>query len=730
MEEGETIRGRHRRTAGVHVGAVQGSITHSIIAGGNVVINALQQLEQGPRKARRLMLDRVERIWIAGLFSARMSESAEFSVPFATRLEGGRVQGQTACLPSAEDQQHVLILGEPGAGKTIFLLQIVRRRLEAARESASRPIPVVINASNWRERLAGRDAAQAARQFRSWVIRVVQTEYKIAPRIVEAWLDDAEIELFLDGMDEVSPELQDDFVTGLRAFQFNEPATIYLSCRVGEYQQITERVRAGGAGEAFEIFQADAVHELGPLSDEAVVEVIGSAGRLDMVASLAEREDLRELCRSPLFLSLLIRMEADVGQVSKPAELFEAAMNHAFAVRSPRLPQARIKQAMTSVAWLLEKKAQSTFHFSDLGSGAFDRGWQTGCLFTISALTGLGAVVWILTSLFSGDWGWGKWWFSAYVLVATITGLMSAADVKHQGLQFDALRGGKGALVGGGLGVALVLLQLVVALVVVIGVLLIDVQPLLALAVVAAIVILVFIWGANDGEPFSYVQGLAIAVILCGVVALVPLWLLEWLVTEGGHRYSKLAERAVFGLGFALSPPWHGALIHACLVALWAVWWRSTATLLAVALAIGFLVGALKPRAADRHTGWRRTVTGMTLGSLVAAVIATALVVAVIVIAQVAFGAQPNIGQRWRIGLAIAIGAFAASGGVAVLYYAVCRALLLAGGTFPGNFPLALQEAVRLGLMVRLGGSYAFIHKLQLEHLAYAPTVERIRRRG
>lgn len=722
MEQEGAVQEREGQTGGVNIGNVGGSIVGSIISTGTIVVNAFQQLDQGPQKARRLMLDRVEKVWIEGLFSARMSDGAEFSVPFGTRSGSGAGRGEATAPASAEGAQHILILGEPGAGKTIFLLQTVRRKLRAARENASEKIPIVINASNWRERPVAREREgteeKEAKRFRSWLIRTVQTEYKIAPQMVERWLDNDEAELFLDGMDEVSQDLQDDFVASLRAFQFHALATIYVSCRVADYERLTERFRARGAEPSFQIFQADVVHELGPLSDEAVLEVARAAGRPDLVESLGEREELRELCRSPLFLSLLVRMEADVGWVSKPAELFEAAMKHAFAARASRLPEARIRQAMTSVAWLLETRAQSTFHFSDLGSRAFTRWWQSGGLYAIGALTGLGAVTWMLASLFSGDWGWGKFWLAVYIVVMTFAGLISAAGVKHQGLRFDAVRGGWAALIGGGVGLAVVLLQLGVALAVVTGLVLLKVQPLLALVIAAVIVIAVFIWGMIEGEPLGYVQRFFLTLLGCGMIALLPFWVLEWLVTEGGHGFSEAALIAIFRLGGAMAPPWDGLRVERSLGFLWRLWWRSAATLLLITLAVGFLIGALKPRAADRHTGWGQTLTGMTLGSLVAAAAATALVVAVVATAQFAFHVEPNMGQRWKIGLVVAIGAFAMSGGVAVIYYGVCRVLLMMGGMFPGNFPATLQEAVRLGLMVRLGGSYAFIHKLQLEHLA------------
>ena len=48
--------------------------------------------------------------------------------------------------------QSLLILGEPGSGKTIMLLELARHTLARAQSDLTQPIPVVFNLSAWGEK--------------------------------------------------------------------------------------------------------------------------------------------------------------------------------------------------------------------------------------------------------------------------------------------------------------------------------------------------------------------------------------------------------------------------------------------------------------------------------------------------------------------------------------------------------------------------------------------------
>jgi NACHT domain len=338
--DGEVDVSKNTPERGVSIGSI-GAITNAIIAGGNVIVSALRPNDQANAKARQLLLDRVERTWIMGLLGARMASRAIFAVPLAVKVPAASSAStdirDTIAPPANELFQHVLILGEPGAGKTIFLLGLVQKKLAAAHASAEHPIPVVINASAWRDNEIAKNSADAAKQFKSWLIKQVQTDYKIAGRIIEQWLETQEIELYLDGLDEVASSAQSSFVEALHAFQYEETVTIYITCRPRDYDALTARERARRRKPDLEILSADAIYQLLPLSDADASTITEENGRRDLASSLSERSELMELCRTPLFLALVMEIDSDVSGIGSTDALFEALINHSFKARRSTL---------------------------------------------------------------------------------------------------------------------------------------------------------------------------------------------------------------------------------------------------------------------------------------------------------------------------------------------------------------------------------------------------------
>jgi len=110
---------------------------------------------------RQVMIERVWNIWIEGhldqvlyqavLMSLGMTWRAAVPRPGSLRQRrpGEQERPVPAYVPTLwlfdEAQHELLILGEPGAGKTTMMLDLARALLEQARTDATVPIPVVFN---------------------------------------------------------------------------------------------------------------------------------------------------------------------------------------------------------------------------------------------------------------------------------------------------------------------------------------------------------------------------------------------------------------------------------------------------------------------------------------------------------------------------------------------------------------------------------------------------------
>src|SRR4029453_6551417 len=67
-----------------------------------------------------------------------------------------------------EAKGNLLILGEPGAGKTITMLQLANELVRLAESNPLVPIPVVLNLSSWDEKYAS---------LEKWLIEELRGKY-------------------------------------------------------------------------------------------------------------------------------------------------------------------------------------------------------------------------------------------------------------------------------------------------------------------------------------------------------------------------------------------------------------------------------------------------------------------------------------------------------------------------------------------------------------------------
>ena len=136
----------------------------------------------------------------------------------------------------------LVILGEPGAGKTVLALELQVRLLEDRREDSTLPIPVLISAAAY-------DTRQAWPQ---WLAAYLARRFSISKATAAALVADGRILPVVDGLDEM--DVAEAGATGaasnqrLRAatlvsalnasFQGSLRAPVIVTCRLAEYQNL------------------------------------------------------------------------------------------------------------------------------------------------------------------------------------------------------------------------------------------------------------------------------------------------------------------------------------------------------------------------------------------------------------------------------------------------------------------------------------------------------------
>lgn len=182
----------------------------------------------------------------------------------------------------------VLLLGDPGAGKTTTLMAFARDAVSRRLNDPTQPLPVLAPIATW-------DSRQSM-LLMDWLLaqNPILKRDMLAPLVAEG-----RTLMLLDGLDELgSGEKPADNITEnddprLRFLQLLPPNNqIVLSCRIKDYAQIGYKAALEGAV------------TLQPLDDTQMHAYMGDMP--DLWRALENDEELRSIARTPLLLSLFM----------------------------------------------------------------------------------------------------------------------------------------------------------------------------------------------------------------------------------------------------------------------------------------------------------------------------------------------------------------------------------------------------------------------------------------
>lgn len=268
-----------------------------------------KQAEQKAKNRADLLrlLDSVEKVWITDVLQNSLHQTVLLELgkesqpnqvvhPLEMQLElpqrENRLLPPTTTIAQVFQQEagrHLLILGEPGFGKTTTLLQLAQDLLKKAKHDANLPIPVVFTLSGW---------AQKQQPLPEWMAGQLSAVYQIPKAIGEVWLREHRILPLLDGLDEVPAGQRAACALAINDFAGEAGLTgLAVTCRQQEYEALA-------AGSKLHL---NAAINLQPLRPEQVEKYLAAGGRAltGLRGLLREDAELQELTQSPLLLSIM-----------------------------------------------------------------------------------------------------------------------------------------------------------------------------------------------------------------------------------------------------------------------------------------------------------------------------------------------------------------------------------------------------------------------------------------
>ena len=208
-----------------------------------------------------------------------------------------------------ENGRRLLILGEPGSGKSFTLLQLAEVLLEQAEHDLIHPIPVVLNLSSW---------AQARKPLPIWIAEEMLAQYQVALKVTSTWLEQDELLLLLDGLDEVDETHRNECLLTINSFMAEHQTELVVCSRITDYEQLKDRLNVSAAV------------QIQPLTDSEINRYLSQPG-LELQTMLEADPGMHELARSPLMLTVMSLAYHGLSQEElTPLDSIEERRKHLF----------------------------------------------------------------------------------------------------------------------------------------------------------------------------------------------------------------------------------------------------------------------------------------------------------------------------------------------------------------------------------------------------------------
>ena len=264
------------------------------------ILDVEQQLQY-----RKNMLGLVNTIWINGVLHHSMHDAIMMEIGIKEKIDAIEPLWEVKLYSNSEklnksyvttqvvevfDQTNglLLILGEPGSGKTTTLLQLTDVLIRRAKGDPQHPIPVIFNLSSWiNEKLP----------IAEWVILELFSKYDVPKQLGNYWVANSNLLYLFDGLDEVASSHRNECVIAINEFRKAHFVSVVICSRTTEYEALQFKLRLNGAISLLPLTSSQIQEYLSRLEENGLVSIR---------KAIQTDPHLDELSHSPLMLSIMV----------------------------------------------------------------------------------------------------------------------------------------------------------------------------------------------------------------------------------------------------------------------------------------------------------------------------------------------------------------------------------------------------------------------------------------
>lgn|GEM_PF-2886295 len=303
-------------------------------------------------KTRPKLIHEIRKRWVDDALASALFQNIQIEIP--TKYTSTHLEPAYLGILDAHDRSggKLMVLGDPGAGKSIQMYVLIKNLLARAESDEEQPIPILFRLSSW---------AQKRQPLEKWLVDEVPPFYNMSKGLFQVWLSGSLFEFLLDGLDEVPEKLRDECIKEINAFMVKFPEVkVVVSSRKTEYEQTKNKIALNGS------------FMLENLQPEIIRAYLENGGDTTAILRklLVSDETLLGFVGVPLNLDLTVRTfenmtDAEFPQfetVEKRREfLFDKYIDRMFNLREKRKPRviASKKQTLFWLGWLAKRMKEN-----------------------------------------------------------------------------------------------------------------------------------------------------------------------------------------------------------------------------------------------------------------------------------------------------------------------------------------------------------------------------------